>query len=104
FTKLKTEKCHWDHIPGYVRPDVLLLSDVNYEPVVFDPLFEVMISYLNSGTTILLSTPHRLQARPFIEKIIPFVKLQYEESILENGKEETISIYILRKKQSPFPH
>lgn len=73
--------------------DVLLLSDVNYEPPVFEPLYEVILQFLKGGATILLTTPHRLMAKPFIEKLLPFCS--YKETIEVSTENDTSPILLL---------
>jgi predicted nicotinamide N-methyase len=59
----------WNHLPDDFSADVLLLSDVNYDPVAFDSLYLMMEKLIQNNTTIILATPQRLMAKPFIEKI-----------------------------------
>ena len=56
-------------MPDDFSADVLLLSDVNYDPVAFDSLYLMMEKLIQNNTTIILATPQRLMAKPFIEKI-----------------------------------
>jgi methyltransferase-like protein 23 len=97
FTNMKTETCNWEMLPGNLQPDVLLLSDVNYEPKVFAPLQAVMLSFLEKGTTILLATPQRLMAKPFIEKLLPFVLEQSVHEVVSNNQTVPISVFVLQK-------
>jgi len=71
----------WNHLPPGLSADVLLLSDVNYDPDQFTRLYAVLQRFLRQGTLILLSTPQRLMAKPFIEKLLPFCREQQEMSI-----------------------
>jgi predicted nicotinamide N-methyase len=48
---------------------VLLLSDINYDPIVFDALYLMLDKLIQNNTTIILATPQRLIAKSFIEKI-----------------------------------
>lgn len=49
--------------------DLLLLSDVSYEPASFDPLFDLIERYLAAGSEILLSIPQRIVSGQFYELI-----------------------------------
>jgi predicted nicotinamide N-methyase len=71
----------WAAIPENIRPEIVLLSDVNYDPEVFETLFLSLKSLLESGVTILLSTPQRLMAKPFIERLLPWSQDQLEVAV-----------------------
>jgi predicted nicotinamide N-methyase len=89
--------CNWEHLPVALKPDVLLMSDVNYDPAAFASLEKVFQYFLGKGTTILLASPQRLMARPFIEKLLPFVTEQSVEEVIIDHQPATISIFVLRK-------
>ncbi|MBC7652268.1 MAG: methyltransferase, partial [Deinococcales bacterium] len=76
--------------------DVLLLSDINYMPAAFALLFNMITHFLAKQTTIILSTPQRLLAKPFIEKLLPFCKLQQTIEVMENSKSVSIAIMVLK--------
>ncbi len=98
YNKLSNVQCAvagWDELDNTVIPDVILLSDVNYEPEVFDGLLKVIEFYLLHNCTIILSTPQRLMAKPFIEKILTYCKKQ-DEVILSEEKNNAISIFVLQ--------
>ena len=78
--------------------DVLLLSDINYEPQAFETLFNVIISFLEKGTTILLSTPQRLMAKPFIDRILPYSIFWDEKFVSNTTPVVACSIYVLQEK------
>src|SRR5581483_10349727 len=71
----------WHQLPHDLKTDILLLSDINYDPDQFDQLYQVLQRFLVQGTLILLATPQRLMAKPFIEKLLPFCQQQYETDI-----------------------
>ncbi len=87
----------WNHMPNDLSVDVLLLSDINYEPQTFETLFNVVISFLEKGTTILLSTPQRLMAKPFIDRLLPYTKLWEEKTITTVKPVVTCSVYVLQQ-------
>jgi predicted nicotinamide N-methyase len=86
----------WNHLPHGLTADVLLLSDINYDPEQFDQLYEVLQRFLLQGTFILLTTPQRLMAKPFIEKLLPFCRQQYEMSIDHFQQRTPISLLLLQ--------
>lgn len=96
---MKCSLLDWNNLPGTISTDVLLLSDVNYDPAEFEIVFSVIQNFLNNGTTIILSTPQRLMAKPFIDRLLPFCTKR-EELLVENSGQQTI-ITILVLKPSP---
>lgn len=82
----------WNDTGTALIPDVLLLSDVNYEPGQFEELMEVMQYYLAQHSTIILSTPQRLMAKPFIEKLLRYCVQQEEVMVTETA----VSVFVLR--------
>jgi len=86
----------WSHLPNELTTDILLLSDINYDPGQFDQLYQVLQRFLQQGTTILLTTPQRLMAKPFIEKLLPFCKQQHEMTVLYNQVNTPISLLVLQ--------
>lgn len=87
---------NWDNIPDTVKAEVLLLSDVNYDPWAFDKVFTTINRFLNEGTLIILSTPQRLMAKPFIERLLPFCIRQEEVVINKDEKQVAITVMILK--------
>ena len=91
----------WNDIPQSVNTDVLLLSDVNYAPELFNKVFEVILRFLNAGTLVILSTPQRLMAKPFIIRLLPFIQEQEEISAERNGAIVPVSILVLSGGEKP---
>ena len=87
----------WNAIPENIQPDVVLLSDVNYDPAQFDVLIRLIDKFLNQGSSIILSTPQRIMASPFVLKLELYIKERYEELVDENGVNQEISILVLSK-------
>lgn len=99
YNQLNNVQCHlidWNK-PGEVEiPDTLLLSDVNYEPAAFDSLYNSLQFFLNKKCTILLSTPQRLMAKEFINRLLPYCILQ-DEVVVEAEPATAISIFVLQQ-------
>ncbi|MBO9636482.1 MAG: methyltransferase domain-containing protein [Chitinophagaceae bacterium] len=85
-------KLNWNHLPDNCQADIVLLSDVNYDTVEFDALNRTLQRFLQQGATIILSTPQRLMAKPFIEKLLPFCQ-QQEETIIDDT---AVSMFLLK--------
>jgi predicted nicotinamide N-methyase len=94
FNKMESRRLNWHQLPEDLHPDVLLLSDINYDPAEFDTLFHVLTGFLQKGTLIILSTPQRLLAKPFISRLMPWCIQQ------ENGQASAIGVSIYVLKQS----
>ncbi len=87
---------NWNHLPKSVSADVLLLSDINYDPAVFENVYSLVQRFLNNGTTIILSTPQRLMAKPFIDRLLPYCKKREEASVEYRQSQTTITLLILK--------
>lgn len=97
FTNIKTLRINWHQIPPELDPDLILMSDVNYEPGEFDQLREVVGDFLKRDKTIILSTPQRLMAKRFIAGLLPFCSLQ-ETIMVDDGESQIpVSILVLKK-------
>jgi len=97
FNNVQTAVLNWHNVPANLNPEVLLLSDINYEPSEFPVLKEVIIRFIAKGTTILLSTPQRLMAKSFIADILQWCWRQEVINVSTNEQETMISIYVLKK-------
>lgn len=91
---------NWNNIPESINTDILLMSDINYEPSVFEIVFGVIQRFINSGSTIMLSTPQRLMAKPFIERLLPWCSRQEEVVVERNNETIPATILVLSKENS----
>jgi len=80
----------WNALPADLHPEVLLLSDINYDPAAFTQLQQVLLRFLSQGTTILLATPERLMARRFVESILS--DCRYQETRRINDTPVTLMV------------
>jgi len=87
----------WNALPENLQPDVLILSDVNYDPTQFEHLTKLIEKFIHQGCTIILSTPQRIMASPFVQKLELFITNRYLELVDENGVTKEISILVLSK-------
>jgi predicted nicotinamide N-methyase len=99
-TNINCRELNWYALPPDLATDVLLLSDINYDPSAFEVLYKVLLGFLNKGTTIVLTTPQRLMAKPFIEWLLPYCIQKEELEITHRQEVAFISILVLCKKQS----
>ncbi len=84
----------WHNMDNVAVTDILLLSDINYEPSSFPVLLTVIHRFLDTGCTVILSTPQRLMAKEFINELLPYVR-QQDEIITETGI--AVSVFVFRK-------
>lgn len=87
----------WNNMPGNLNPDVILLSDVNYDPGQFDVLIHLIDKFLTQGSSIILSTPQRIMASPFVQRLEASIMERHEAMVDENGIQKEISILVLSK-------
>ena len=93
---MKCSLLDWTCLPENISIDILLLSDINYDPAEFEIVFTVLQNFLNNGTTIMLSTPQRLMAKPFIDRLLPFC-IKREEMLVDYRQHQTaITLLILK--------
>lgn len=81
----------WNHLSVDFSADVLLLSDINYDPIAFDALYLMMEKLIQNNTTIILATPQRLMAKSFIEKLEQWCIVKTTQ-LVNNG---WISVFVL---------
>lgn len=98
FANIDYQIINWFAVPNTITTDVLMLSDINYEPAAFVILLEMIQVFLAKQTTIILSTPQRLLAKPFIAQLLPFCTLQKDIEVLENGVPVWIQVLILQQQ------
>ena len=75
-SNIETKIINWHAIPKELTADVVLLSDVNYNPDDFEALDRLIDFFLQQNTLIILSTPQRIVAKTFVEKWLRFEKMQ----------------------------
>ena len=83
----------WNNLPRDSEADVVLLSDINYNPDSFPALKNMIHHFLHKGSTIILATPQRLMAKEFVEEIIPFA-FATEDIIVDSV---VITIFLMRR-------
>jgi methyltransferase-like protein 23 len=87
----------WNNVPENLNPEVVILSDVNYDPAQFDVLIRLIDKFLNQGSSIILSTPQRIMASSFVQKLEVSIIERHEAMVYENGIPKEISILVLSK-------
>ena len=81
-------------IPEELQGDLLLLSDINYDPQLFPDLMKLVKRFLKNGSTIILSTPQRIMGSAFIESLMPYMKSHQLFEIKETKDIARISVFV----------
>jgi predicted nicotinamide N-methyase len=90
-------KLDWNALPETIHPEVIILSDVNYDPTQFKTLTKLIEKFIHQGSTVILSTPQRIMASPFVQKLEGYIIERHEALVDENGIPKEISILVLSK-------
>jgi predicted nicotinamide N-methyase len=94
YTNMETTVIDLHSFKNDIPCDLLLLSDVNYNMAVFSVLKKIILLYLQQHTTVLLSTPQRLMAKPFIDELQQYI---VEQEDVTAGAELPLTIFVLQK-------
>jgi predicted nicotinamide N-methyase len=95
---VKALKLDWNNLPENIDPEVVILSDVNYDPTQFETLTKLIEKFIHQGSTVILSTPQRIMASSFVLALSTLIIADYVELVDENGVTKEISILVLSKK------
>ncbi|RYD88358.1 MAG: methyltransferase domain-containing protein [Sphingobacteriales bacterium] len=90
-TNFQARLLDWNELPEDLTTDVLLLSDVNYDPSDFAKLLAVLTRFLHQGVTVILATPQRIMGAAFIAALDGWIR----EASEERAGDVPISIYRL---------
>ncbi len=88
----------WNNVPENLNPEVVILSDVNYDPTQFETLTKLIEKFIHQGSAIILSTPQRIMASPFVLELASYIVAEYLELVDENKVTKEISILVLSKE------
>jgi predicted nicotinamide N-methyase len=96
FANMDFRVLDWRHLPPDLRYDVLLLSDVNYDPGQFEVLENMLTDFLYKKVTILLCTPQRLFAKDFVSGLLKWCIQSAETTVNHMGEEVTVTVLVLK--------
>lgn len=98
FTNITARIVDWntDETPAGI--DIILMSDVNYHPQHFPALLQFIEFNLSKKIIILLSTPQRIMAKPFITALEPYIEQQTEILVDTNIEQVVCSVLVLKHK------
>ena len=83
---------NWNDPLDVSDTEVLLLSDVNYAKPDLSRLFQLIGQCMEQQLIVILATPHRLQAKPFMEELLPW-RITHAEIEAEG---EMISVWVMK--------
>lgn len=92
---LKARYLDWNNFPEDITADTLLLSDINYDPSQFKPLLNLILKFIDSGSTVIIATPERITASPFAMELKPFIQHSFLQSVVEMNQQTDIRMMIL---------
>ena len=95
-TNAKAICLDWNNFPENIFAKTIILSDINYAPDQFEPLLKLIRKFLEQGSTIIIATPQRISALPFVEAVEPFIKRSELHSIREGAQIIDIRILVLQ--------
>ncbi len=85
----------WNHFPWNINAETILLSDINYDPSQFEALNSMILHFLNQGSTLIISTPQRITATPFMHFLGPYIKRMHTQEVQQENQVLEISICLL---------
>ena len=91
----KSMRIDWNALSDDIHADVVLLSDINYNPDDFTPLLSMIQCFIAAGSTVIIVTPQRIMTNPFVESIKPFIKRSLVIPIQEMDQVVDIGVLVL---------
>ncbi len=93
----------WTSEDAPIACELLLLSDINYAPESFASIIALLDAYIAGGTLVIVSTPHRLSAREFIQRIEPWIQHRAAFLVGDEGQQSPVSVYVLHGSNAMQP-
>lgn len=87
----------WNNFPTLDCIDTVLLSDVNYAPDEFGPLLKLIGALMDQGAVVVIATPERIMAAPFVEALQPYIQRSFLQPIEELEGMSEIRMLLLWK-------
>jgi predicted nicotinamide N-methyase len=97
--KIKCIYADWNSFPTTICSDVVLLSDTNYDPSAFQPLLKLIQQFLQKGTTVVIATPERITASPFIEQLALHINQKAFIEVTHNCETAVIGLFVLKQNR-----
>ena len=97
-THVKTVLLDWNDLPQTLHPDIVLMSDISYDPNSFDQLYAVIKQLIEMQITIVLSAPQRIWSKSFLIQLLPWIHHQQEIEILQDNEITFTTVWVLKLK------
>lgn len=97
FKNIKAIVADWNLFPSSIVAEVVLLSDTNYAPSEFASLFKLIQDFIHKGATIIIASPERITASPFIEQLKLYITQKELFDITYNGERASIGLFVLQQ-------
>ena len=85
----------WTEFEKIPEAEIIIASDICYDPRQLDAIGLLFDKQLKQGKTIVMSTPPRLSSRDFIISLEPWIKQQSQYTINDSEIPEEISVFVL---------
>jgi predicted nicotinamide N-methyase len=87
----------WNYLPADLEADVVLLSDINYEPAALATLRALIHRFASRKATIILSTPQRLMAKEFVSSLFKLCISQEQITVDHAGQQIPVSTLVMKE-------
>lgn len=87
----------WNHLPDDLDVDLLLLSDINYEPEALAAVEALIHRFTRRKATVILSTPQRLMAKDFVSSLLELCVVQEQITIHHASQSIPISVVVMKQ-------
>ncbi|HLD54356.1 MAG TPA: methyltransferase domain-containing protein [Sediminibacterium sp.] len=94
----------WNSFPISIDAEVVLLSDTNYAPSDFESLIKLIHDFIHKGATIIIASPERITASPFIEQLKMNITQQDLIEIIYNDEKTFIGLFVLKQNRKQESH
>ena len=94
----------WNSFPISIDAEVVLLSDTNYAPSDFESLIKLIHDFIHKGATIIIASPERITASPFIEQLKMNITQQDIIEIIYNDEKTFIGLFVLKQNRKQESH
>lgn len=91
FDNVTVLQIDWAAVPTELAFEVILLSDVNYDPAAFASLSATLRMFLQQGKKIILGSPQRLVAKSFLQPFMSHCIQQHNDEV----EGQAVSIFVL---------
>jgi len=99
FKNIKAVMADWNSFPLSIDAEVVLLSDTNYAPSEFESLIKLIQDFIHKGATIIIATPERITASPFIDQLKMYITQQDLIEIAYNYEKASIGLFVLKQNR-----